>query len=488
MPTCTVCSQRFTNRATCPNCGAPYARKKRPLVIWIAAGLFAVVVICELVADIASIANILAVASGTVKAANGMPVSLMTGVFGAPGSIGLVMSFLALGIAIWGAVAAAFRGAIARIPAIVLILIAALDLFVYLKTATAFPAYYWVGYILPVAALVLLFLPAANRFYWRPKTNRILLPDDGSDVVLRPPQRTNWRKGLEITVLAGPAIVMFLMFVIYPVFSALYYGFFRWNGVGVPSGWAWLQNYYVIFTDPEFLGALQTNGIVVVMSLILQGPAAILLALLLNQKMRGRGIVRVLIFVPYVVSEVIVGLGWSQLLNGNGAANALLKDIGSPFQPQWLSDTNISIWVLMFILTWKYVGFAVILFLAGLQGVPEELSEAAAIDGASYWRTQWHITLPLLGPTVRIWAFLSIIGSLQLFDMVNVVWGKVASIAGVSTMATYMYKYGAASSTWGYGSAVAVVLFLISLVIALLYQRFVLRRDTAGALTEGADE
>ncbi len=139
----------------------------------------------------------------------------------------------------------------------------------------------------------------------------------------------------------------------------------------------------------------------------------------------------------------------------------------------------------MGILTWKYIGFAVILFLAGLQGVPEELYEAAALDGASYWQIQWRITLPLLAPTLRIWAFLSVIGALQLFDLVYIIWGQyVASTAGTSTMATYMVSNGRDAGNFGYGNAVAVVIFLISLIIALFYQRFVLRRDTQGALTE----
>ncbi len=140
----------------------------------------------------------------------------------------------------------------------------------------------------------------------------------------------------------------------------------------------------------------------------------------------------------------------------------------------------------MLIITWKYIGFAVILFLAGLQSIPEELFEAAAIDGASYWQMQRSITLPLLGPTIRIWAFLSIIGALQLFDLVYIIWGQyVSSTAGTSTMATYMVLNGRLAGNYGYGNAVAVVLFLISLVIALIYQRFVLRRDTEGALTGG---
>ena len=299
--------------------------------------------------------------------------------------------------------------------------------------------------------------------------------------------RADWRKRAEIALLAGPAIIMFLAFVIFPVVMAAYYGFFKWKGYGVPTDFVGLENYLVIFKDVAFHDALKHNGFIVVMSLVMQGPAAVAVALLLNQKMRGRSLIRVLIFVPYVISEVIVGTGWGLMLQTSGAINDILIKIGLPdWAVDWLSDPKIAIWSLMIIITWKYIGFAVILFLAGLQSIPEELYEAASIDGASYWQMQRSITLPLLGPTMRIWAFLSIIGALQLFDLVYIIWGQyVASTAGTSTMATYMVANGRNAGNYGYGNAVAVVLFLISLVIALIYQRFVLRRDTEGALTDG---
>lgn len=279
---------------------------------------------------------------------------------------------------------------------------------------------------------------------------------------------------------------MFLAFVIFPVILAAYYGFYRWKGYGSPTDFVGLGNYAIIFTDRAFHEVLTHNGIIVVLSLIIQLPIAIILALLLNQKIRGRSIIRVLIFVPYVVSEVIVGIGWSLMLQSAGAVNDLLQTIGlGALQADWLSDPKIAIWSLMVIISWKYIGFAVILFLAGLQSIPEELFEAASIDGASYWQIQRRITLPLLGPTLRIWAFLSIIGSLQLFDLVFIIWGQyVASTAGTSTMATYMVANGRTSGNYGYGNAVAVVMFLISLVIALAYQRFVLRRDMATPVIE----
>ena len=286
--------------------------------------------------------------------------------------------------------------------------------------------------------------------------------------------------------MTGPAIIVFLSFVIFPVALAAYYGFYQWQGYGAPTDFVGFGNYVLIFTDKAFQDVVLHNGMILVLSLVFQGPAAIILALLLNQKIRGRSIIRVLIFVPYVISEVIVGTGWSLMLQTNGAVNSLLENVGlGAFKADWLSDPKIAIWSLMIIISWKYIGFAVILFLAGLQGIPEELSEAASIDGASYWQIQRQITLPLLGPTIRIWAFLSIIGSLQLFDLVYIIWGQyVASTAGTSTMATYMVGQGRDAGSYGYGNAVAVVMFVISLVIALIYQRFVLRRDTAGALTE----
>ena len=144
---------------------------------------------------------------------------------------------------------------------------------------------------------------------------------------------------------------------------------------------------------------------------------------------------------------------------------------------------DVVIWTLLFILTWKYVGFAIILFLAGLSNVPDELTEAAAIDGASWWQIQRHVTIPLLGPTIRIWMFLSMIGSLQVFDVIWVIVRARRSgrSAPSNTMATYMVDNGFFARLWGYGNAVAVILFVISFVAALLFQRFVLRRDIEGA-------
>jgi raffinose/stachyose/melibiose transport system permease protein len=300
-------------------------------------------------------------------------------------------------------------------------------------------------------------------------------------------KRGRGRQRLEIALLTGPAIIVFVGLVIFPVVLAAYYGFYKWQGYGAPTDWVGLHNYQVILTDPSFHRVLEHNGLIVVLSLLIQGPAAIGLALLLNQKIRGRALIRVLIFVPYVISEVIVGTGFSLMLQDSGAANDVLHSIGlGALAKDWLANPSIALWTLMAILTWKYIGFAVILMLAGLQSIPDELSEAARIDGASYWQVQRHIMVPLLGPTIRIWAFLSMIGALQLFDLVYIIWGQyISDTAGTSTMATYMILNGRLAGNYGYGNAVAVTMFFISLILALCYQRFILRRDLTGAITQG---
>lgn len=298
------------------------------------------------------------------------------------------------------------------------------------------------------------------------------------------------RKRLEISLFVAPALVVFIGFVIVPVALAAVYSLFnlpagfRWEHLADPARFIGLDNYLRALTTPEFLRAIGNNFFIVVLSMLVQGPLAIVTALLLNRRLRGQSVFRLLIFVPYVIAEVIAGLSWKLLLAPGGGVNALLESIGlDSLTRNWLADPSIAMWTLFGILTWKYLGFAILIMLAGLQGVPEELAEAAAIDGASWWQIQWHITIPLLGPTIRIWAFLSIIGGLQVFDMV---WVTVApSIRGIATetMATYMIQQGQFAGQPGYGSAIAVILFVISLIVALVYQRFALRRDLAGAIT-----
>ncbi len=300
------------------------------------------------------------------------------------------------------------------------------------------------------------------------------------------------RKWYEIIGLTGPSVIVFTMFVLAPIAFAVYYSLYKWSGYGWPTEFRGLQNYFGpfgAFKDPVFINALRNNAIILVGSLVIQGPLALGIALLLNRKFRGRAVFRLLVFVPYVLAEVTVGIMWQLMLSPGSVMDSLMKSLGlGSLVTGWLGNLNVVIWTMLFILTWKYLGFALILFLAGLANIPDELTEAAAIDGASWWQIQRHITIPLLGSTIRIWAFLSIIGSLQVFDVVWVAsTAAVRSLGASNTMATYMVDHGFDERQWGYGNAIAVILFVISFVAALLFQRFVLRRDIEGAQTRGVN-
>ena len=232
-----------------------------------------------------------------------------------------------------------------------------------------------------------------------------------------------------------------------------------------------------------FRQAFGHNLIIVAASILIQLPLGLGMALLLNRRIWGRTALRTLVFAPFVLPYATTAVMWLLLLQPGGFVDQVLKLTGlSGLTQLWLANLHLVIYTMIVVLTWQFFGFAMLLMLAGLQGIPAELLEAAALDGASAWRTTWRITIPLLGPTIRIWLFLSIVGSLQVFDQVWIMTGGGPANAS-STMATYLVQRGFQSSEFGYGSAVAVIMFGICFVFALVYQRFVLRRDTAGALT-----
>jgi raffinose/stachyose/melibiose transport system permease protein len=301
--------------------------------------------------------------------------------------------------------------------------------------------------------------------------------------VTAPLTHPRFRKSAEIILLLAPALALYLVFVLLPVVQAGYYSLFHWNGIERLTDFAGLDNYRQALGDPVFRSALTHNAIFAVLSLAVQLPLGLALALLLNRRLHGRSVLRAVIFAPYVLSEVVTGVAWLLMLQPDGLVDSAFRAVGLGDLVQlWVGDPSVVLYTLFVVATWKYIGFAVILFLAGLQGIPGELHEAARIDGASGWQLTRHITVPLMGPTIRLWIFLSVIGSVQLFDLVWIM-TQGGPANGSTTMVTYMYDRGFARYNFGYGSAVAVVLFVISFVFSLLYQRYVMRRDTEGALT-----
>src|SRR5689334_11060468 len=295
--------------------------------------------------------------------------------------------------------------------------------------------------------------------------------------VQAPPRRRDWQKlGVIVAFLLPPGLIYFLL-VLLPVIQAAHFSFYRWNGLGPMEDFIGLDNYVRVLRDTVFRRALGNNLLIVVLSVLVQLPLALGLALLIRRNLPGRAIFRVIFFLPYVLSEVITGVLWSFVYNPQyGLLNKVLG-VFPGFTPQgWLGDPKMVIYALFVVISWKYFGLHLILYMAGLQNVPPELEEAAVIDGAGGAQVIRYITIPMLGSTLRLSLFLSVLGSLQIFDLV---WVMTAGgpVNASQTMATYIYKFGFKNFAIGYGSAVAVALFAICFVFSFLYQRYVMRRD-----------
>jgi raffinose/stachyose/melibiose transport system permease protein len=191
------------------------------------------------------------------------------------------------------------------------------------------------------------------------------------------------RKKLELTLLLAPALVLFVGFVLAPIGIAVYYSLYNWSGFGPLTNFAGLHNYSLALSDPVFRSAITHNLTIAVLSVLIQLPISIGLALLLNRRMPGRSVLRLVVFAPYVLSEATTAVIWSLMLQPGGFVDQAMKAVGlGGLVHLWLADPSIVLYTLFIVITWKYIGFGIILLLAGLQGIPGELREAAALDGA----------------------------------------------------------------------------------------------------------
>lgn len=287
---------------------------------------------------------------------------------------------------------------------------------------------------------------------------------------------------LTIILFLLPSLVLFVVFVLVPVIQAAHYSLYKWNGLDALDDYIGLKNYQALFNDPVFVQAIKNNFLIAILSLLLQLPAAIALALLINRKLPGRTFFRTVFFLPYVLAPVVIGLIWAFIYNPqNGLITGLLHQF-SPhtLPPAYLADRNTVLYAVFAAITWEFFGFHLVLYMAGLQNIPEDVIEAARVDGANPWQVIRYVTLPLLGSTIRLSAFLSILGSLQYFDLIYVM-TLGGPVNASQVMAMYQYHFGLQEFRLGYGSAVGVVMFGLCFIFALLYQRLVMRQDLTGS-------
>jgi raffinose/stachyose/melibiose transport system permease protein len=287
---------------------------------------------------------------------------------------------------------------------------------------------------------------------------------------------------LTITLFLAPAFILFLIFLVYPIFRSVYYSLFNWNGLGPAVDFVGLGNFKQILTDRIFMKAVGDCFLIVVLSLGIQLPLALALSIMVGRDLPGRAIFRTIFFLPYVLSEVITGIIWIGLFSADpsrGLINALLVLMPGVLPQGFLSDIHQVLLCVFVVLTWKYFGLHMLLDLAGLQNIPREIEEAAIIDGANKWQLTRYITIPLLGGTIRTSIYLSVLGSLTQFNLVWIM-TKGGPVNASEFMATYMYRFGFVRFLLGYGSAVALVMLLICLAFSAAYLRLARQPDYLG--------
>ena len=293
----------------------------------------------------------------------------------------------------------------------------------------------------------------------------------------RSPRRT--QDYVTIALFLLPAIVLFLVFIIYPIASSVYYSLFNWNGIGPAVKFVGLDNFKQILSDQVFIKAAGNALLIVVLSLVAQLPLALALAIMVGRDLPGRAFFRTIFFMPYVLSEVIAGIIWLSLFSPDpdrGLINALLTLIPGVSAQNFLGDVNVVMPCVFIVLTWKYFGLHMLLDMAGLQNIPKEVEEAAMIDGASRWQTVWYVTIPLLRSTLLTSVYLSVLGSLTQFNLIWIM-TRGGPVNASEVMATYMYRYAFNRFQLGYGSAVALVMLVICLVFSVAYLRLSRRPD-----------
>jgi len=304
----------------------------------------------------------------------------------------------------------------------------------------------------------------------------------GEDVVALSQKTRSTRRlqgRMTIVLFLLPALALFLIFLVYPIFQSVYYSLFNWKGFGPAVDFVGLDNFKRILTDQIFLKSVGHGLLIVVLSLSIQLPLALALALMMGRSLRGRAFFRTIFFMPYILSEVITGIMWMILYNPNpnrGFINAILTLIPGIKAIPWLGNTSTVLMAIFIVLTWKFFGFYMLLYLAGLQNIPPEVEEAALIDGVNNRQMITHITIPLIGSTIRTSVYLSVLGSLQVFALVWIM-TKGGPVNASEVMSTYMYRFSFVRFQLGYGSAVAIVMLLISLVFSLAYRRLVRQTD-----------
>lgn len=291
-------------------------------------------------------------------------------------------------------------------------------------------------------------------------------------------QKKNNRFNKTTFFFIAPAFIFFTTFIIVPTLSSLYYSFTSWDGINPTIKFIGFANYLEIFTSARFGNALKNTAFLTAVISIAENVLALALAMLVDQVCRAKNLFRAVFYVPVILSGIVSGFIWKIMYNYNfGPINKILEIVGlDALKQDWIGNADWAIWSVALVMIWKGAGYYMIIYLAALQGVPQDVQEAATIDGVTAVQRFRFITIPLISGSFTICFTLSLINGLKVFDQIAVMTDGGPGFA-TETIVYLLYKSGFAEGRQGFGTAVGVVLLFIILILNSIQSAILKKRE-----------
>ena len=290
-------------------------------------------------------------------------------------------------------------------------------------------------------------------------------------------RRRSWERIWHFATFGAPGMLVYVCFVLAPIVVSFGYSLTNYNPFNPPTKFVGLRNFRLLLTDSEFLTSLRVTTILTLIVVIVPSVVGLGIAVLLDRRGWFYNALRSVFFVPVVLSSVVVSIVWTRLLDDGGPVNQALRALGLHNPPGWLSDPTYALYSLGAIVSWQWLGFCVVVYLAGLQGVPQELQEAAAIDGAGPVQRFRKITWPLLAPALTINTVVLLISAFKLFDYVQVITKGGPGEGTTATIAFTILQVGFTANRQGYASAMAIVMLVIIAAASAVALKLLQRRE-----------
>ena len=294
------------------------------------------------------------------------------------------------------------------------------------------------------------------------------------DVGMAQPRKARHRPSW---LLLLPALGFYLVVVIYPAARDVVEAFTDWNGVDADRHFVGLDNFRALLDDPILRGAAWNTAIIALVVTVFQNGVGLLLALALHRGIKSRGVLRAILFLPVLVNPIVIAYVWQFIYVTGGPIDSTLGSLHlDGFRQNWLGDPNIVLAAVLVPMVWQYIGYSMVIFLAGLEGIPKEINEASALDGANGFRRFRHITWPLLAPALTINAVLTMIGGLNAFTVIFALTGGGPGNA-TQTVTTALFQEAFTFGNYGYGTAIACALSIVIVIVAFAQVGFLRRRE-----------